>query len=334
MIKGIAVMLMIQVHLVELFAYQGYTLVAGGKIGLFLGGPPAAPVFMAVMGYFALLSGRNMLSMILRGFQLLVLGLTLNVALNAHALFLIFSGNLDLNPYQLVFGADILPLAGISLVIIAILRKFLSKSPLAFFILALLFTIPSFFNGIFNTTGIPSYLMAFFGGSYPWSYFPVFPWLAYPLLGCSFACLQQKGWFNPFFVRFRLMIFTICMLILCGTSIWAIPHIISLRDYYHHNTLLFLWITVFLTAWIWLLSHLDRFAGNAAPLRFFRWMGKNVTAFYVIQWIIIGNIATAIYRSQNEVQLLFWFLGIMALCSLIVYIRSHWLNRRNEHRVL
>jgi len=41
---------MVQVHIMELFARQDIFEDTVGKISLFFGGPPAAPVFMAVMG--------------------------------------------------------------------------------------------------------------------------------------------------------------------------------------------------------------------------------------------------------------------------------------------
>ena len=58
LLKGMAVLAMIQVHLMELFARQEVYDSLTGKISLFLGGIPAAPVFMAVMGYFLFLQVR------------------------------------------------------------------------------------------------------------------------------------------------------------------------------------------------------------------------------------------------------------------------------------
>jgi hypothetical protein len=41
--------------------------------------------------------------------------------------------------------------------------------------------------------------------------------------------------------------------------------------------------------------------------------------FYVFQWLIIGNIATAIYQSQNEIQLTAWFIAILAATTVLTY---------------
>jgi hypothetical protein len=53
------VALMIQVHLMELFAQPAVLASWVGKVSLFLGGPPAAPVFMLIMGYYAAASTRS-----------------------------------------------------------------------------------------------------------------------------------------------------------------------------------------------------------------------------------------------------------------------------------
>lgn len=53
LLKGTAVVLMIQVHIVELFAQPSVLENWIGRASLFLGGPPVAPVLIAVMGYFA-----------------------------------------------------------------------------------------------------------------------------------------------------------------------------------------------------------------------------------------------------------------------------------------
>jgi len=45
-------------------------------------------------------------------------------------------------------------------------------------------------------------------------------------------------------------------------------------------------------------------------IAFLRWLGKNITVFYVIQWLIIGNIATAIYQTQELSRYWFWCVPI------------------------
>ncbi|PJB59375.1 MAG: hypothetical protein CO098_03725, partial [Bacteroidetes bacterium CG_4_9_14_3_um_filter_41_19] len=91
LLKGMAVILMIQVHLIELFATQEIYDSFFGQLLLFLGGPPAAPVFMAVMGYFLAFSKRGLLFDVKRGFKLIIWGFALNIGLNLNLFFHIYT---------------------------------------------------------------------------------------------------------------------------------------------------------------------------------------------------------------------------------------------------
>ena len=145
LLKGWAVVFMIQVHIVELFALQEIYESTLGSLLLFIGGPPAAPVFMAVMGYYIAKGNKSTLANIVRGAKLIGLGFILNVALNAHLLIKIYSGTIVINPGPYLFGADILILAGLSIIILTLLIKVFPKNPLASFIFILII----FFNIIF-----------------------------------------------------------------------------------------------------------------------------------------------------------------------------------------
>ncbi len=48
------------------------------------------------------------------------------------------------------------------------------------------------------------------------------------------------------------------------------------------------------------------------------WYGKNVTAFYVVQWVIIGNIATWVYKTQSWQFLIIWFIVVLIVSTQLV----------------
>ena len=56
---------------------------------------------------------------------------------------------------------------------------------------------------------------------------------------------------------------------------------------------------------------------NTFILKYLTWTGRNVTLIYVIQWLIIGNVATAIFQTQDSLQSELWVIGIIACSSLI-----------------
>jgi uncharacterized membrane protein len=321
LMKGLAVVTMVQVHIMELFARQEILAGTLGKISLFLGGPFAAPVFMAVMGYFIGCSSKRSGEKMKRGILLILLGLVLNIGLNFHLLIKIFNGTFDLNPLEYIFGADILFLAGFSVIFIALLERMSRKRFFPVIILAII--IPLLSQYLPDLPPNFKYFQAFFYGNASWSYFPVFPWLAYPLVGYGWKRFEVEvpfawAWINKKIV----LVMTIAGILIIGSSIPAFNIITDLPFYYHHHIFLFVWMTGFLIIWFWLVYKIDYYAGNTLLLKYIKWLGENVTVVYVIQWLIIGNIATAIYRTQPSLSLLLWFGAILAGTSTISYFYS------------
>ena len=78
--RGLAVFFMIAVHTLEVFANQEVKNSVLGQIISFLGGPPAAPVFMTLMGFSFIYSSKSELKpKLLRGFKIFLSGYVLNI---------------------------------------------------------------------------------------------------------------------------------------------------------------------------------------------------------------------------------------------------------------
>jgi uncharacterized membrane protein len=78
--RGLAVFFMIAVHTLEVFANQEVKNSVFGQIISFLGGPPAAPVFMTLMGFSFIYSSKSALKpKLLRGFKIFLSGYVLNI---------------------------------------------------------------------------------------------------------------------------------------------------------------------------------------------------------------------------------------------------------------
>jgi len=318
LMKGIAVTAMIQVHIMELFALPDVLESMVGKISLFIGGPFAAPVFMAVMGYFMAGSKRRPGEKVKRGIYLILLGLLLNIGLNLHLLIKIYNGTFDLNPLEYIFGADILPLAGLSILVIVLLETF-SKRPLLH-ALTIALVIPILHPLLPDLPEKMKYIQAFFYGDYSWSYFPLMPWLAYPLLGYGFYKFKETmpAEFERL-NRSRTVILIISFIIIILLFLPAFKIVTDLPSYYHHQVFLFVWIAIFLIIFTWLARQLESFCGTIPVMKYIKWLGKNVTVVYVVQWLIIGNIATAIYQTQHLLNVIIWFIAILGMVSLVTY---------------
>jgi hypothetical protein len=332
LLKGTAVVLMIQVHLMEDIAQPKVLEHWVGKTSLFLGGPPAAPLFMLVMGYYTAASARSMGGLLLRGLKLLGLGALLNLGLNAHLLVRIYLGLIPLEliplgPWPYIFGVDILFVAGSSTMLLALIRPLLKRSALAPLGMALLVVLLTpWMTRILTTDGAARYGFAYVAGEYWWSYFPWFPWMAYPLIGFAWRVgqvanlprMRQIG--NLPHNNWRLVEAGIATACAVGTALtWRYGLAVSndLSRYYHHDVSYFLWVCAFLFVWIGVHRLGECWFGETAPLRWLKELGRNVTLCYLIQWLLIGNIATALFQSESILHWGLWVVVIVTITTLL-----------------
>ena len=333
LLKGIAVILMIQVHLTELFARPELRDGLIGKISLFLGGIPAAPVFMAVMGYFAIQS-KNTAKSIIRGLKIILLGFLLNLGMNAHLLYEIQQHIMMLDPLPYIFGADILFLAGFSLVFIASVKSLIGEKLWLWAIIALFIALAGLFLPEYSGEKESLYyVQAFFWGSLSWSYFPVIPWMIYPIAGLLFYMAEKQ--YSLFISRLlgSKFLLPVLAIIALSTIPFGFGITTELQTYYHHGPLFILWALVFLAFWVLLLVKIYASMQQNRISLYVEWIGKNVTVFYVVQWLLIGNIATEIYQSQPKLLMIVWFILILSMTSIFV-LGWVWLKTfiRNKKR--
>lgn len=314
LLKGFAVFLIVPVHILETFIDLPGRESLFGDILLMLGGPVAVPIFMMVMGYFIALNKKSTLQNVFRGGLIFMLGLLLNIGLNFHLLLKIYTEGWQLDPYQFILGVDIFFLAGLSIMVLALLKNI--KKAQKWILLVLILSISgatSYMNDLLLVAD-KNYLLPFIAGKYTWSYFPLFPWLTYPLLGFLFQKSEHqiRAQIENYKTAAILFLVSIFILVL-AFSPFGYETTIHLHEYYHHGFAYFLWALAVAIIWVvlfWLMA--QKFAQSPIVL-FFRWLGKNITVFYIIQWLIIGNIATAIYQSQDISRFALWFFPIFLI---------------------
>lgn len=314
LLKGFAVFLIVPVHILETFIdYPGRESLLG-KIILLLGGPFGVPIFMMVMGSFVALSKKSRAQNVLRGVLIFILGIFLNIGLNFHLLLKIWLEDWQFDPLQYIFGVDIFYLAGLSIIILSILKTVNYGQQWIVLALILFFSgLTSHFNEILL---VPerNYILPFIGGEYSGSYFPLFPWLAYPLIGFLFQKTEPQ--IREFIQKQKVVSIAILastFILVVLFSRFGISITNNLSEYYHHTFPFFLWTVGVDILWVLLLWFVVQKFSEFPIIVFLRWLGKNITIFYVIQWLIIGNIATAIYQSQELSKFWFWFVPIFLI---------------------
>ncbi len=329
---------MIQVHIIQLFATQTIYDSSLGKILLFLGGPPVAPVFMIIFGYFITESKKSRIQLVIRGIKIIFLGLLLNVALNFNLIISVNKGVYDINLWPYIFGADILPLAGLSLIIIALLSPIwrINKRFVIPLLISLIFLSVGLGNFLLgNSVQQPQlkYIFSFFYGASNWSYFPLFPWLSYSLTGIVFYKIRESSLgslelglggdfpFSALRSPLSRLCFGVLFLIFSTLTLqYALSISANLPAYHHHGLLFFLWVISFLSFYSFFIHEIEKMLGSTIVFKYLKWLGKNITIVYIIQWIIIGNIATEIYKTvSTPLYLILSFIAILLISSGICY---------------
>jgi len=320
-LKGVAVILMIQVHLMEVFASYLVSESIPGQISLFMGGIPAAPVFMGLMGYFAALSGISTTQMMVRGIRLFVGGIVLNIALNFNLLIHVLFYSWDFNIWHSILGADILTLAGLSFILLGLINIFSKRKYQVYMFLSVLFaTISYFFEPYQFENHSFRYLFSFIIGGTSWSYFPLVPWFSYPLAGFGLKLLNDKyNLFEKVNKKTTWLILLIFLLILIFTFNFGFKNSTILMNYYHHNLLFYAWTLIFIVLWSYTWFYFNNKFEENKVFRLLQFSGRNVTKMYVIQWLIIGNIGTEIYKSISLTAYAAWFFVVLLITVLLTY---------------
>ena len=320
-IKGLALLTMVQVILVEFFATPAIVNSIVGKISMFLGGPPAAPVFLAVMGYYIAHKTKSFLENIKRGIRLIALGLLVNIGRNALVLFHLINPVAPVDPMHLIFGSDILILAGISLIAMAVVIKLLKGHVLLYLALIIVFLLLQYVVPPVEKLYSHSLFIPLIYGKYPDSYFPFIPWFAYVLAGYSFYLFKQYFVSDQFkhSQTVKIILLSLSGLMLIGSIPFGFGVTIRPILFYHHGILFFLFCVNYMFWWL-LSAHAIVNRMNNRVTRYLEYLGKNVTVFYILFMILAGNLSILMQESLNYIQLALWFTGLLIITSLLVWL--------------
>ncbi len=316
--RGLAVVFMVAVHVLETFADNSVVNSAAGYIIEFLGEAPAAPVFMFLMGAGIVYSKKSSASVLLkRGCLLVVLGYLLNVLRdtlpNVWALVFHLQEHFPDDWKYEIISVDILPFAGLALIFFSFVKKVRMKK----WVLAAL---PAVFSAVNILTAsikveryVPMALSGLLWGSSSISFFPFLSWILYPVAGYFFGSVLIRC-ANKTQLYF-IMLFS-------GLSVYVLLMFVNLdglyfngvfsEEYYHQGMLYGLKTLGFVIFWIGLLFFASKFFTGTAEKILIRW-SRHVTPFYFIQWIIIGHLALLI--DEHSVSYLHLFILILAVTA-------------------
>lgn len=339
--RGLAVFFMIAVHTLDVFACQEVKNSVLGQIIEFLGGPPAAPVFMTLMGFSFIFSRKSALKpKLFRGIKIFLAGYLLNILRGVIPFTLSTYFQLDilktiplekLNVYTILTIVDILQFAGIALMIMALLQEFKINSYILLLSAFLISMFSPYIWGLKLNLSVIDLVTELFWGDQPIEFgfidnkiaFPVFPWLSFPLLG-MFLGNRIKNSKDPN-ITFKYFGIIGILVLFIGVFISHSNIDYHFNDYYHSRQGGMLFMCGFVIFWLYLNKLiLDKVPMNKLFELLFRW-SKGVTNIYFVQWIII--IWSIGFFGINKSNI-----AITTLLILIFTLVSHFTNEYVSHK--
>lgn len=336
--RGLAVFLMMMVHTLWMYGdHHTQTASLLGQVVHFIGKGSAA--FLMCMGVSLVLSRRQGLaSAIRRGAQLLLVGYTMNtlkfivpIALGAmpESFIAAYGWHSPLQTDQLrwlLLTGDILQLAGVSTIFVAVVRHYLVNRYLMLVIALAIAALSRELSGLrFDIPGLYYISELLFGGTYH-VYFPVFPWLAFIFIGLFLGLSFTQTQYSPRQVFSNAPYLGLPLVVIGGGLCLAWPRY-HFGNFFHLGPGGVLYLAGINLMLMWAINALLGEGQNNVLTRFFSALSQRVTSLYVLHWTLIcWGMAIVGYKSLNPWQTAAMMPLIIAL-SLSLHWGFEWLVR-------
>jgi len=329
--RGIAMVFVVVIHVIEQLAGPE---VEGSLFGglLHMGTSMcAAAMFMFLMGTGISLSKSTSLTKgVMRGVGLLAVAYILNILRGTIPTFagleFQFFTLEQLKPYSPLYVTvelDILHFAGFAIILIAVLRHVAPKWPVWLITAGAVLGLCPLVFGHKTGSDIGNYFVNYLWRTEEYGHFPVFPWLAYPLVGMVFGHFFKKS--SNYTVFFAKSCFIGVVLCLCGGYVaynYTNFSIASWMAGEYNEGEIHPWIVISEMGVILVSISMYHFILSRVPWnKAFEWLSfwsKNVTVMYCIEWIVIGWMV--IFMPHR----LGFFLTITSM--LFVFVATHYLG--------
>lgn len=290
--RGFTVMFIAPVHTMLLFSKASVHESWLGGIFRFMSEGPGAQLFMLLMGIsFALSEKKNTVQVLKRALQVLAVGYLLNVlkfglplliGLFPESLFQYLQVGKDWQVFvQLVLTGDILQLAGISLMVLLICSKWFVYRFLYFvaavvvcFVSPLLWDLNSD-NFVFNT------FLMLIGGQPPRVFFPLFPWLIYPLIGVYIGYLL-KGRIK---IRIPKLWVVAIMLTSIGILVYHFSYSYTVGSFYRTGPVGTIFHLLLVLVWLYIWQLISKWLSSNRFFDLLSWLSRHITLIYFVQWV-------------------------------------------------
>ncbi len=331
--RGFTVFVMPAIHVVMLYSHAPVQQSFLGTVLAFLAEGPGAQLFMLLMGISMTLSSRlnaefvlkRSIALLLAGYALNFLKFIIPLGLGIFPVSLLQELHLQNNDSAIVpllSIGDILHFAAIAYLFI----YFVYRLPRYYywalvFALLVIFLSPVFWD-LHSNSYIVNYFFQLMGGHPPQVFFPVFPWIVYPLIGLHIGyylkCLTVARVFNN-------MGITGMMLLLMGMMLPESNTIVAWLPFYRTHASATLYHLGVVLLWLYLCQWIIQNVKHQLFFSLLSFLSKNITLVYVIQWILIAWILPFVgYHTLGFIPTIFFMTTItgvsLFLSHLITYI--------------
>lgn len=332
--RGFTVLMIAPVHTVLLYSKPEIYNTVLVKCFAFIAEGPGAQLFMMLMGiYFSFQKQKSFTSIVKRSLLFLVAGYSLNVLKFIVPLCLgLLPENflLDLQVQhdskgivQLLLLGDILHFAAIALIIMFFVKHLRHFQYWALLIAMIVCFVSPFCWDMQTDNGFANYLLQLAGGQPPRIFFPLFPWLVYPLMGLSAGYfimqygLQVFGWLRNFGILFILYGWLLKTFFVQQESI-SFYRTLPADTLMHAGIVL---ITLYL--WEWLYNHVT---ANYF-FRILQYMSQHITQVYIVSWILIMWMLPVFGYQQLDYNQSIAAITITTILTITISVATNLINK-------
>lgn len=296
--RGIAIVAMIVIHAIVFLGNPALMKTISGYIVNSIVCILAAPVFTFIMGVMIVFSSKSsMRTLLIRGLVLLCIGYLLNflrgtlpIALGEWAEWIDYQ---DERPWAYMLEQDILQFAGLAFIIIAFLKRFVPWKNGMMIMGGIVIAVSPLLYTIQVDESVGGYLLSLLIGGNEYNFFPVVPWIAFPLTGMGYGEFFKNSNDKNKFAKTSLTTGTIFIIVGVILSFYFDKSLIE--DWYtgvfrqgNLPPVVSLLFIGFQFIWIPVCYFITKRIKNSRILNILYNWSSNVTWFYVIQWVIIG----------------------------------------------
>lgn len=296
--KGLAIIFMVWVHVNEYYQHELYEGGVYNRVVEFLGSPPAAPIFMMLLG-LGIVYSRNSepMKLAIRGVKLIIGGYTLSFVRDWIPYLILYKMNGNDMEYlteasHLLWGVDILQFAGLTMIFFAVVRKFNVSNKGLLVIWSIFSGLHMVLRGITFETHVNNALGGLLWGTDSYSWFPFLNWITFPIVGYVFGqylirCKNKDLLYKRMFVIAGMI----------SIPLWIYSYVNNIQfgafgelwqdAYYHHDIIGSAVLTSFAFWWLSVIYFITPYVPQPLVKAAARW-SKHTNNIYCYSYIILG----------------------------------------------